>query len=96
MFKPEHPDTEYDRGKYMLTTLGLTVRDDYWWGHSSCFALSVCRGQMQSFSILATCVLFLTSTSACRACMQSVGGSSLADWLLFLLAWLLCMLAEVP
>jgi hypothetical protein len=26
MFKPDHPDTEYDRGKYMLTTLGLQVR----------------------------------------------------------------------
>jgi hypothetical protein len=25
MFKPEHADTEYDRGKYMLTTLGLQV-----------------------------------------------------------------------
>lgn len=24
-FKPEHADTEYDRGKYMLKTLGLNV-----------------------------------------------------------------------
>lgn len=26
MFKPAHPDTDYDRGKYMLKTLGLAVR----------------------------------------------------------------------
>ncbi len=25
MFKPEFEDTEYDRGKYMLKILGLTV-----------------------------------------------------------------------
>jgi len=28
MFKPEHPDTEYDRAKYMLKTLGLVKYAD--------------------------------------------------------------------
>lgn len=28
-FKPEHADTEYDRAKYMLTGLGLEVRDQH-------------------------------------------------------------------
>ena len=75
MFKPEFEDTEYDRGKYMLKILGLTVS-----GHAAAGARGPAWGGMHGHGctndhayVRAPSEQQVACTHGMHACCMSVG-----------------------